>query len=47
VPEPVSKIKAKKDKEEYQSSQKVEKCTFPGERISIPLFLKLSSCPVQ
>jgi hypothetical protein len=40
VPKMVSKIETKKDKEERQSSQKVEKYTFPGERISIPLFLE-------
>jgi hypothetical protein len=40
VPETVPKIKAEKDEEECQPSQKIEKYTFPGERISIPLFLE-------
>jgi len=40
TPEPVSKIKAKEDKEYSEPSKKIEKKTFPGKGVMISFRLE-------
>ena len=47
TPEAISEIKAKEDKKEGAPFKKIEKCAFPGQGISVALFLKQDSHLIQ
>jgi hypothetical protein len=47
TPEAISEIKAKKDEKEGTPSKKVEECAFPGQGITVALFLEQDSHLIQ